>query len=253
MTEDESVGERLSVNDLGGLPVPGGRLREGVLFRISGGLVGTEDTRRLDQAGLRLLVDLRSPEEDRSVLVEYARSRGVSYRNLPISVATMAEALEATRTVDRAARYLLSVYYRIVDEHGEALAVAVSALARANPAGFGCAGGKDRTGLLAALIQSLVGVDRNDILRTYVEHAPAVERLQAAFRDRWGVSRRDLGRPGLPVLLGANEETLSRILDHIEEHHEGVAAYLGARGLQDDDARALREALAEVAETTAVG
>ncbi len=76
----------------------GGRFRRGLVYRVSGALVGTRDLSHLGGVGLRTLFD---------------------------------------------------------DEHGTTLAGVVDGL----PAGFGCAAGKDRTGVLAALLQSVAGVD----------------------------------------------------------------------------------------------
>ena len=76
--------------------------------------------------------------------------------------------------------YLQDIYRRILDEFAGSLVGAMTAIADTQPAGFGCAAGKDRTGLLSALLQDVLGVQRADILAGYVSQAPDPDRLREA-------------------------------------------------------------------------
>jgi protein-tyrosine phosphatase len=53
------------------------------------------------------------------------------------------------------------------------------------PAVFHCAGGKDRTGLIAALVLSLVGVSEEDIVADFALTGLAAERILADFLSRY--------------------------------------------------------------------
>ena len=76
----QSAVDGLRVSDIGGLPLRDGQwFRSGLVFRISGGMVGPAELAHLDAIGLRVLVDLRGPDEDRSALEDWAQSRGVRY------------------------------------------------------------------------------------------------------------------------------------------------------------------------------
>ena len=78
----------LRVNDIGGHPLrDGGWFRSGLVFRISGSMVGPPEIAHLDTLDLRVLVDLRSEKENRATLVDWAASRRVHYHHEPISLA----------------------------------------------------------------------------------------------------------------------------------------------------------------------
>ena len=61
-----SAVDGLRVSDIGGHRLSDGRwFRTGLVFRISGGMVGAAELAHLDTLGLRVLVDLRGEDEDR--------------------------------------------------------------------------------------------------------------------------------------------------------------------------------------------
>ncbi|HEV7534270.1 MAG TPA: tyrosine-protein phosphatase, partial [Acidimicrobiia bacterium] len=82
----------LRVSDIGGHPLRDGRwFRTGLVFRVSGSMVGPPEIAHLDTLDLRVLVDLRSDEEDRGTLVDWAKSRRVRYHHEPISVGNVSD------------------------------------------------------------------------------------------------------------------------------------------------------------------
>jgi protein-tyrosine phosphatase len=236
------------VSDLGGAALPGGgRLRRGAVFRISGGLCGPGDLARLDELGLRVLVDLRGPDEDRSAWLAYCGSGTIAYRHCPIPVAGAAEVAEVLRhhadSADRARSFLAGTYRRVLDEFAPALATAVAALAEDQPAGFGCAAGKDRTGLVAALLQDLVGVDRATIVADYLTHAPHPKDLRRAMAAWWGIDSAELDRPGVAALLEADPHILEATLDYLDGRYGGTVAFLEAAGVAPATIETLRRQL----------
>lgn len=238
----------LRVSDIGGHPLKGGGwFRSGLVFRISGGMVGGPEIAHLDEIGLRVMVDLRGEGEDRSALEDWAESRGVLYRQEPISLgnaAGFAAVLDEHGLTEADGRaYLQTMYRRVLDEFSAALVGAVTAIAPAQPAGFGCAAGKDRTGLLAALLQDLLGVDRSTILAGYVSQAPDPDRLLEAMGTWWDWEEGDLTKPGLGAILGAVEEVMAGALEYLDERHGGSLRYLEAAGLPAGTVDLLRERL----------
>lgn len=232
-------------SDLGGHAVGGGgTLRRGLLFRISGGLAGAAELAGLDDLGLRVLVDLRGPDEDRSAFQAYCRSRNIGYCHRPIPLGGAAEVHQVLRhhgdSVEDARRFLAAVYRRVLDEFGPTLAGAVAAVAEHPPAGFGCAAGKDRTGLVAALLQDLVGVDRAAIVADYVALAPNLDQLRPALSAWWGIDPADLDQPGLRGLLEANAEVMEATLDYLDARYGGTLRFLQGAGLPPGTVDTLR-------------
>ncbi len=242
------IGGGLAVADIGGRPVAGGgRFRRGLLYRVSGALVGPNDLAHLGGLGLRRLFDLRGEVEDREKLARWAAEGGIDYRNVPISVGRLSDLVaagkQAAESAEAAAGVLRSIYHRILDDHGVTLAGVVDAMVDGLPAGFGCAAGKDRTGVLAALLQSAVGVDEAVIVEDYRTLAPDIERLRGVMRTM--VPGVDPNGPGIEVLLGAAAETMQDALAHLDEGWGGAAGYLQAHGLAPHRLRRLQEQLVE--------
>lgn len=243
-----SAVDGLRVSDIGGHRLADGRwFRTGLVFRISGGLVGPAELAHLDAIGLRVLVDLRGEEEDRRALEQWAQSRGVLYALEPISFGNPADlaaamARHGLREADGRA-YLQSIYRRILDDFSGSLVGAVSAVAATQPAGFGCAAGKDRTGLLTALVQDLLGVDRSAIIAGYVSQAPDPDRLRAAVGTWRHWDQADLSGPGVGAILAAVEEVMAGALDYLDERYGGALRYFDGAGLPAQTIDRLRQRL----------
>ncbi|MGH8994391.1 MAG: tyrosine-protein phosphatase [Acidimicrobiia bacterium] len=242
-----NTGSELAIADIGGRPVAGGRFRTGLLYRVSGALVGRDDLAHLGGVGLRRLFDMRSEVEDREQLSAWAAGQGIDYRHFPVSIGRLSDLLamahEAAASAEVAARILRSVYLRILDEQGRTLAGIVDAMVDGLPAGFGCAAGKDRTGVLAALIQSAVGVDDAAIVEDYRKLAPDVGRLRKMLVEF--LPSVDPNGAGISILLGAAGETMEVTLAHLAEGWGGAAGYLEAHGLAADRLGDLRRHLIE--------
>lgn len=240
--------EQVQFSDIGGHPVrDGGWFRRGLLFRISGVLLGADDLARLDSFGLRAVVDLRGGDEDRGPLRDWATARGVIYHHQPIVVGrpadVVAHLVEHTVSEEDGRSFLALVYRRIIEEFGPAIAGAVTVLAEWQPAGFGCAAGKDRTGLVAALVQELLGMERDVILKEYVDQAPDLERLRLAISRSGEFTGRVLDGPGITAVLSAVEEVMAETLQFVDERFGGARRYLEGAGLQPETVDVLRERL----------
>jgi protein-tyrosine phosphatase len=232
------------VADAGGLPMDGGSLRHGQLLRVSGDLVGRDELRGLEAAGVRAYIDLRGPEEDRTRLARWARRAGIEYVAVPIGVAGGRDLMRRILVSGGGGAQILALYRTIVDKHGTELARAVGAIAGRTPVAFGCAAGKDRTGVLAALVQSALSVPDAEIARSYVSSAPPAERFAAALQEQFDVPPWLLRLRGARALLGAEEPTILATLAHVRRTHGSAEGYLLAHGLEPASVTRLREALA---------
>ena len=145
--------------DLGGYRTDDGRtVRWGQLYRSDSlGKLAGADLARFRELGVRTVIDLRYPWE-----IE-ARGRvphhdGLVWHNLSIEHRPYDQA-----TIDPAVdpwRYLADRYAEVAEDGAAELREALEVVAEADgPLVFHCASGKDRTGLLAALLLTLLGVD----------------------------------------------------------------------------------------------
>ncbi len=130
-------------------------------------------------------------------------------------------------------------------ERGRPMFVAmISALAEPDhlPALFHCTGGKDRTGLSAFMLLTLLGVDRatatSDFLATNTYRTPTRARALSDQLTAVGVNVAD----ALPI-LGVTRSALDTALGAIEATEGTVEAYLLAGGMDPSVPERLRSAL----------
>lgn len=220
--------------DLGGYPGEGGRpVRWGALYRADSlGKLAGADLSRFTSLGIRTVVDLRYPWEidrDGRVPVE------LDYHNLSVE----------HRPYDQAAldasvlpgRYLADRYLEVVTDGAAELATALRVIAASpGPTVIHCTSGKDRTGLLAALVLSLVGVAQSDIVADFALTELATDRLVADWHDRYGGTL-------WPGYGRAPAEVMTLFLAELTDRHGSVPAYVRAIGVSDEVVTALRDRL----------
>lgn len=231
----------LNTRDLGGLPVVGnGRTRFGVFFRSDVPIdLGAADFERLASLGLSTVIDLRQAHELQRDKNSLAARSGIDYQNVEIWGHIEAAGDQPPDPWDITAFYL-----RAFDHAGPGFVRVMTLLADARGASlFHCTAGKDRTGLVAALLLEAVGVDKDTIIEdfalTHDRIDPLRQRLLADAAKR-GIERSDFER-----LLGATPDLMLPALDYLATRYGGATAYLKANGLQDEQLAALRRKLVD--------
>jgi protein-tyrosine phosphatase len=213
----------------------------GGVYRIGGSLVSEDDFRVLETLSLRTIVDLRGPSEDRSVMEGFAVQRGIRYRHIPIEVATLAQLASVPSSVEGARTFMERLYRELVEIHGERLAAAISALDSPSPVGIGCAAGKDRTGVVVALLHEMLGVPREVSLAEYSRCAPdpglVGRRLVHLLPSGQQVT------PGLRHIFEPQPTALLAALTWIDDTYGGVETYLVAMGVTPATIDSLRRTM----------
>lgn len=210
--------------DLGGYPSTlGGRTRWGTVFRADAlGLLTVTDLAAYDLLGLRAVFDLRGDRE------RLDAPDPVESRHVPLSQPHDEQAdFTTVQTAEHGEQRLIGQYLEVIDTMGPSLGGLLTSLTDPGglPAVFHCAGGKDRTGIVAALLLLVLGVDRETVLDDYeltarwkrAEHEPELvdELLGLGF-----------GRPAIERMLSAPRIVLATALDHLDQRYDGVEAYL---------------------------
>jgi protein-tyrosine phosphatase len=221
--------------DLGGLRAGDGVTRHGVLMRSDAPVrLGDEGRAALRELGIRAAIDLREPVE--------RELDPVDFDGLPIAV--HARPLFDGSIDMEAPKELPGLYLDVVERCGPQIAGAIGLLGAADalPAVFFCSAGKDRTGLVAALTLSAVGVDDADVA---AEYARTERVMQGSFRKALEARARAAGlnEQLLAVRLGAPAELMLGTLAELRRRHGGAADYLRANGMGSADLDALRSAL----------
>lgn len=183
--------------DLGGYPTAdGGRTRHRLVFRSAAIADATAaDQARIRGVGLRAIVDLRSAFEVEATGPTVFSDLGVPRRHVPVIDASDAASYARTLSqhLGRDSGYgdLGDVYATMLDVGGEAFATAFGVVAEHLPALHLCSAGKDRTGLLSALLLRVARVADPIIAVDYACSVPSgdsgpIEKALAHLDRRWG-------------------------------------------------------------------
>ncbi|KAF8161799.1 protein-tyrosine phosphatase-like protein [Mycena galopus ATCC 62051] len=243
----------INVRTIGGYKVGASHLVNPKLVFRSGEVSGITETgkEQLLALGIRRVFDMRTNLEINSYKTAPADIPGVELVRVPVGKEDPWEAgsvekrlkqyweLELEAFVNDADQTLLfgapafeAIFSHFLEKPGE-------------PCLFHCTAGKDRTGLVAALILMLVGVDdvdiKNDYALTTVGLEPAHEKLRLrlqsipVYRDNW---------QGAFNMGSSKEESMTAILAMIREKYGGAASYLTAfTRLEEKDLDVIRNNL----------
>lgn len=230
--------------DLGGYPVVDGReTRWRTLFRADGLYRLTpDDARAVIGLGVRTVVDLRTDNEVKTRGTFPVRDHDVAYHHLPIIDATWGET--ATLETDDVVEFLVWAYRQMLDQAAPRFGDAIRLIAGQEtlPAVFHCAAGKDRTGILAALVLGTVGVDEHVIAADYGLTRQAIQRLIAWAR----VHQPDLANLYLTMparFAAADPQAMSVILEDLTSAHGSLRNYVREIGVDDPTIAALERNL----------
>ena len=234
MTRDLVWDGCLNVRDLGGLPTEdGGMTRLGSVVRADNvRKLSEEGWKALTEYGVRTIVDLRVAEE---LAEDPPRELDLDVLHIPVFDSDPAfwAALDARLARLDAVTHKREAYLATLHRgrHRFGAAFAAVANARAGTVVVHCAGGKDRTGLVSALLLRHAGVGVDDVAADY---ALAEERL-AELRDAYLAAATDEADRELRVRLsGAPAAAMRGVLEELERRDGGVDGFLRAAGVDED-------------------
>ncbi len=219
-----------NVRDLGGLVARDGRrLRTGRVFRSDYPTFLSSDARAVVTLGVSTVVDLRRGTEAAIERVD-GEALGVTYRRWPLT-AGLEDSWHARYTA-----YLTRRPETVVGAVREAMRP------ENHPVLFHCAAGKDRTGVVAALLLSLLGVAEEDIVEDYLLSAASVEPVIARLL-RMDVYAAMLADSSVDDQM-PRAEHMGRLLTWLDERG-GAEAWLLEGGVPADEIAAFRDAMLE--------
>ncbi|MGE0728933.1 MAG: tyrosine-protein phosphatase [Acidimicrobiia bacterium] len=233
--------------DLGGYRAADGRIvRWRRIFRSDALRLTDADVAVLrDEIGLRLVIDLRTGFEfghrDGGGNENYVRRNlavGAQRVHLPMVDETRIQR-QASDERPIAARSYLKMFER----GGPALAEAFSLIAEPDnhPLVFHCAAGKDRTGILAAMLLGLLGVDDDTIVADYALSQANMARALEKIRARPDAERILAHRP--PASFEAPVEALIGFVEAVRATYGTWEEAAPLVGLGGDGVKRLRELL----------
>jgi len=230
--------------DLGGYPTADGHTTKWqTLYRADGiHRISQADVARLQPLGLKTVIDLRTPDE----IEQHGRfpleSYEVDYHHHPV--------LDVVWSPEMIDTFADSPTF-LVDRYREMLVTGESALGRSlrllaenetYPAVFHCAAGKDRTGIVAALVLALVQVPDEVIAEDYALSRDGVARMIEWVMENMPEARERM-RNAPTAMMGAEPESILALLDHIRIEHGTIESYVATLGVNEDHVSRLRAVL----------
>jgi protein-tyrosine phosphatase len=233
--------------DLGGYRTHDGRtVAWGRLFRSAAlhKMNDREMARLKRDIGLRAVIDLRSPrdpEKDPAVI----RLVEIGARYYPIPFSTWPWPAQDEAKANANATNMGEIYLHRVSEKpfGERLVDALETIAERDnhPLVFHCSAGKDRTGVLAAMVLTAMDIVDDDIVEDYALSAP----LMKDIRDR--MSRDPETAAGVKDLPDfqweASAESMAVFLSLLRREYGSADGYLKAHGAGNSLVDRLKAAL----------
>lgn len=228
----------LNVRDLGGLPTAdGGETRFGSIVRAdSVRQLSGEGWQALVGHGVRTVIDLRGDHERED---DPPAELPVEVVHVPFMEASdsewdeIAEELETANATPDDVAATRDAYLIFLEHFRANVAAAFAAVADA-PDGavvIHCVGGKDRTGLLCAFLLQLAGVPDDEIADDY---ALSEERLLPRHQGWLDAAETHEERERLRRIAQCPADAMRGVLRELERRYGGVAGYLRAAGVGED-------------------
>jgi protein-tyrosine phosphatase len=222
----------LNVRDLGGLQGDHGGVPYARFIRAANPTqLSPTDLETLNKRGVVLDIDLRTAEEERASPDTLANDPHVRY--LPISLLGNQPLTRPTSLQD--------MYVDALANDQSEFKSVFEAIADAGQGAvlYHCTAGKDRTGMISAMLLQLAGVPRDQIVHNYAVSAYYLKPMMTGATGEMIKSN-----PAIAALMGSPPEAIEKFLDTLDSRFNGTAAYLQTVGVSASDIKKIRARLA---------
>nr|MBA2678406.1 tyrosine-protein phosphatase [Ktedonobacteraceae bacterium] len=227
-----------NIRDIGGYPTQDGHtIRWGSIVRADSlSSLSVASQQALVDYPIHTVIDLRRSSELQASPDVFAESPHVKYVNISL--------LEDESKVGQV-QSLEELYRLMLDTSQEPIKLTIEALAQNDtfPCLLHCTIGKDRTGLIVALLLGLSNVDPIIIADDYALSERYLDPLFQSYRARAEQNQVDMQR--LAWMVRSRRETMLDTLTYLEEHYGGVRSYLSSIGITDQQIESIRSQLVE--------
>ena len=236
-----------NVRDLGGYETSDGRqTRWRALFRAADihHLSPSAQSTLID-AGVRTVIDLRGSRELTEASSVFKDLSSVRYRPHNMTGDALIDTWGTVPVPADSSIRLSTMYSTVLDERGEMVKAILETVSEpdALPAVFHCTAGKDRTGVLAALLLGIAGVPREGIVEDYALSARFLYGSTAVPPDGSGANKFPPYEEYQAMWCPPN--AMGMTLDHLESNYGGIEAYVRGVGVDDATLSRIRDALVE--------
>ncbi len=227
----------INCREMGGMPGKDGTsFRKGIIIRSgSPSLASHKAYTELIEYGVRTVIDLRSVAEVSHYGNPFKDDGKTEYYNIPLFIG------DPDSKEDKTMNYLRDhtmgdFYVMMIQELGERIADVMRVFTRQDKGItlFHCAHGKDRTGVIAALLYLLIGASEENIVLNYkVSYDYARDLLDPLI---------ELKEPSMRHTLRSDADNMVTLLQFLKaEYNLSAETYLKAYNMTDEEISALKE------------
>ena len=226
----------INCRELGGMPLDNGKsFKSGIALRSgSPSLASSEAIELLKAYGVKTVIDLRSTAEVRNYGNPFAQDENTNYYNIPLFVGDPDQKEDPTM-VFLETHPMGDFYVMILKELGQEIVQVMRVIAKEDSGLilFHCAHGKDRTGIIAALLYLLAGASRENIVLNYkVSYEYARSFLDPLIEERV---------PNMRHTLRSDAPNMEIFLDYMQEKYDSdCSKYLMENGMSADEIEVLK-------------
>ena len=240
----------MNFRDVGGIPTNGnGMIRKGIVYRSANpDKISKEDIIRLRDLNILTIVDLRAQDEIKK------RRRSVEHAvilSLPLDFQTTTRERLKPYLYKKGTEKILEeisnqLYMDILDASAPACRQVLELLSsgEGSPILIHCFAGKDRTGIMVALILLALGTERQLIIDDYMKSNDA---LLPYFRRRF-LFRKIISFGFFPSdtllnVITVKQRNINSVIDRVNNHYGGIEEYLASAGFDISKLKELRKKL----------
>ncbi len=243
----------INTRELGGYPVAGGSIRWKTLVRSdNSALLSKSGQRSLIDYGIRTVIDLRFPFECSMAPSPFSKKMTddpddedsdlrPDYINIPMDQ----DQDLLWPSPERPEQLMSSLYRRMLELNRKYVANVLTAIARARPGGVlvHCHAGKDRTGLIIAVLLGSLGASKETVLKDYAySNALMNQKRTNLLADSSLTSDH---RAYLAILTSSLPGSMLLTINYLERAYGSIERFLQTTPLQSADFSALRDRLVE--------
>ncbi|WP_169815669.1 tyrosine-protein phosphatase [Nocardia inohanensis] len=234
-----------NARDIGGVSATAGKIKSGLVYRTDAlNRLTDADQQALVSAGITNIIDFRSPTERAANPDKIPGS--IPVQTLPIydpandfytffakAVQGGPEYQKQVLGDGKAAQYMVDYYkWMITDGTARAqLSQALKTIADANgPVLYHCTQGKDRTGVMTAILMSILGTSNSDIYANYLLSNEKLAASNKATLDALVAQGLVQDRTLFEPVLGVQKEFLDAALNQINASYGSMTTFV-AQGL----------------------
>lgn len=223
----------LNFRDAGGLPTTDGKtVIKGMIFRsATPDNLSSREIKKLQTLDIKTIIDLRGPEEDGE---RTNRFDGIELVSLPLDFEgetrkRMMPYFYQKNSFEKIAEISAELYIEILDAAKNVFSQVVDILLMPErcPVLIHCKAGKDRTGIMIALIHMALDVRREAIIDNFMQ---SNKELIPFFRKRL-LLRKILSFGFFPseaimFAVTVRQENIESVIDRVNNHYGGIASFL---------------------------